>query len=393
VSFCCFREDRIEMVRGLAARVGFDEVPGRPGVWLTTDADLAAWIRANCYTGDQYRAPFKRVPEIVKVASVEQIRHFLTYFGDQHIGVQRQFYSSSRRLIDDLQGMLLQTGKRSGIYEQAARSATMKDGREIHAENCAHTQYVLSEWNGDQLSIERKRQIRRTDYKGAVYCATVPNGLLVTRRNNTILISGNSCTAHGTLGAFRYDLISRGKPDIALSRLQQYYNSRALEGTTKIDNGAEIRDALKAICASGACPESEWPYVVSKFATRAPAKCYTDAKKHEGLTYQRVSQSLASIKSALAGGLPVIIGISVYESFESDAVARTGTVPMPKKSEQLLGGHCVICVGFDDATQRFRCMNSWGTAWGKNGDFTLPYAYLTNTDLCSDLWVLSTVTG
>jgi C1A family cysteine protease len=72
-------------------------------------------------------------------------------------------------------------------------------------------------------------------------------------------------------------------------------------------------------------------------------------------------------------------------------VAQTGIVPMPSPQEQLLGGHCVVAVGYDDAQQRFIVRNSWGEGWGKNGYCTMPYAYLTDTDLSSDFWTIRLV--
>jgi C1A family cysteine protease len=91
--------------------------------------------------------------------------------------------------------------------------------------------------------------------------------------------------------------------------------------------------------------------------------------------------------------LPVVFGFSVYESFESDEVAKTGTVLMPDKSEQLLGGHAVVLCGYDDETKRFLVRNSWGEEWGQAGYFTLPYEYVTDPNLASDFWVVQTVKG
>jgi C1A family cysteine protease len=81
----------------------------------------------------------------------------------------------------------------------------------------------------------------------------------------------------------------------------------------------------------------------------------------------------------------------VYESFESQEVVKTGTVPMPAASEQVLGGHAVLAVGYDDPTQRFIVMNSWGTSWGMRGFFTMPYSYLTDTNLSDDFWTVRLV--
>jgi C1A family cysteine protease len=64
---------------------------------------------------------------------------------------------------------------------------------------------------------------------------------------------------------------------------------------------------------------------------------------------------------------------------------------MPGPNEQVLGGHAVICCGYDDVAKRFRVANSWGTGWGQKGFFTIPYDYFLNSDLASDFWTLRTV--
>jgi C1A family cysteine protease len=70
---------------------------------------------------------------------------------------------------------------------------------------------------------------------------------------------------------------------------------------------------------------------------------------------------LAQMQGCLASGYPFVFGFTVYESFESDTVAQTGIVPMPAQGEQVLGGHCVVAVGYDDTQRRFIVRNSWGT--------------------------------
>jgi hypothetical protein len=85
------------------------------------------------------------------------------------------------------------------------------------------------------------------------------------------------------------------------------------------------------------------------------------------------------------------IGMPVYESFESDAVAKTGVVPMPKPGEQVLGGQCVVAVGYDNAKRQFIVRNSWGIKWGQHGYCTMPYEYLLNPQLASDFWTLRSV--
>ncbi len=80
----------------------------------------------------------------------------------------------------------------------------------------------------------------------------------------------------------------------------------------------------------------------------------------------------------------------MYESF--DKADTTGIVPMPDTTkEALLGGHCVLMVGFNNVTQRFICVNSWGASWGDRGFFTIPYEYVVNPLLAADFCVLNFV--
>jgi C1A family cysteine protease len=120
------------------------------------------------------------------------------------------------------------------------------------------------------------------------------------------------------------------------------------------------------------------------FTEPPSAKCYSDAFKYKALAYHRVAPK--DIKEVLAAGKPVLIGMSVYASFENPEVAETGQVPMPKRREQLMGGHAVLVVGYEQKEYIIR--NSWGEDWGDNGYFYLPQEYLSNPSLASDFWTL-----
>lgn len=206
-----------------------------------------------------------------------------------------------------------------------------------------------------------------------------------------------SCTAHAIAEAIEFDRMKQKLRLWTPSRLFIYYNERDMEGTVKEDAGAEIRDGIKSISKLGAPPESDWSYTISKFARKPVKKAYTDALKHKSVTYKRIDtadvatldQRLQAMKTCIGSGYPFTGGFSVYESFESDNVAKTGVVPMPSKSESVIGGHAVLFIAFDDATGRFTCQNSWGKEWGDDGFFTIPYEYVGNSDLCNDLWVIN----
>jgi C1A family cysteine protease len=208
-----------------------------------------------------------------------------------------------------------------------------------------------------------------------------------------------SCTANAIGGAIEFDQIKQKLREFMPSRLFIYYNERVVEHTVNEDSGAMIRDGIKSVAKQGVCPETTWPYDPSPFPpnpllTRKPTSaCYREALKHTAVQYQRVSRSLSQMKGCLASGYPFVLGFTVYGSFESDVVARTGEMPMPGPRESVVGGHAVLAIGYDDGKQRFRVRNSWGTNWGVKGNFTMPYAYLLDESLSDDFWQVTLIKG
>jgi len=200
-----------------------------------------------------------------------------------------------------------------------------------------------------------------------------------------------SCTANAIAGAIEFDRMRQKLRDVVPSRLFIYYNERAIEGTVPIDSGAMIRDGIKSVASDGVCPEPEWPYDIEGFTRRPTAQCYKDAKLDRAVSYQRLIQDVNQMKGCLASGYPFVFGFTVYESFESPTVAKTGHAPMPQPGERAVGGHAVMGVGYDHAKQWFVVRNSWGPVWGLKGYFTIPYAYLLDGNLSDDFWTIRLV--
>jgi C1A family cysteine protease len=197
-----------------------------------------------------------------------------------------------------------------------------------------------------------------------------------------------SCTGNALAGAVEFLERKDGvAPFVNVSRLFIYYNERVIEHSVSEDAGAMIRDGIKTLVKQGVCGEKKWPYVISQFAKKPSAACYKEARTHQVLSYARI-QTLNDMRGCLAEGYPFVFGFSVYESFESAQVAKTGVAPMPKSKEKMLGGHAVLGVGYNDAQKRFLVRNSWGTGWGMKGYFTLPYDYLADRNLSDDFWTI-----
>ena len=203
-----------------------------------------------------------------------------------------------------------------------------------------------------------------------------------------------SCTGNAIAGAFQFDEMKQQLANaFQPSRLFIYYNERAMEGTVNSDSGAQIRDGIKGVANQGVCSEDLWPYNIASFAEKPSDNCYQVAAQNKVTRYLRLAQNLNLMKACLSDGYPFVFGFTVYDSFESQQVAQTGVVPMPTSGEGVLGGHAVVAVGYDEASQRFTVRNSWGTGWGMQGYFTMPYAYLTQSHptLASDFWTVRTV--
>ena len=196
-----------------------------------------------------------------------------------------------------------------------------------------------------------------------------------------------SCTAHALTGAVEVLEAIDKLPVIMMSRLFVYFNERTLEHTVNQDAGAQLRDGIKALAQWGCCPETDWPYNPKVFTKKPSCQAFKDGAAHKITSYQRLT-TLDDMKGCLAAGFPFVFGFTVYESFESPDVAKTGIVPMPASTERCLGGHAVLGVGYNDSKQCFIVRNSWGPQWGLAGYFMLPYSYAGNQNLATDFWTI-----
>lgn len=199
-----------------------------------------------------------------------------------------------------------------------------------------------------------------------------------------------SCTANATSNALRYLLRKERQEDFLPSRLYGYYTTRVFveHSDPNEDSGCQIRDVCIALSKYHQLPEVYWPYDVQKFNVKPPTAVNIEAAKHNIIQYRSVPQDEHTLKYILAiKKLPVIIGIQLYANIESEEVATSGVGKLPAPGEQLLGGHCVLLVGFTEST--WIMLNSWSSSFGQKGFFTLPKEYLLSNELAGDFWCLT----
>lgn len=199
-----------------------------------------------------------------------------------------------------------------------------------------------------------------------------------------------SCTANAMAAAYEFDEIKQQEAHLFIpSRLFIYYNERLIQGTINEDSGARISVGMKAIDEYGVCPENMWPYHIKDYKDPPPIMCYESAVNHRCIEHKRVKQDLIQMKQCLFLGLPFVFGVDLYTSW--DLIGSDGMVPMPGTEEKIIGGHAMLCVGYNDEKKVFIVRNSWGIQWGDKGYCYFPYAYLTNHSMASDFWTLQKV--
>ena len=209
-----------------------------------------------------------------------------------------------------------------------------------------------------------------------------------------------SCLANAISFAYAFDELKQKNKEIFLpSRLFIYWNTRSMENTINQDAGGEIRDGIKTINTYGVCDEHLWIYDILNFKTKPSAEAFQEANNSKSVAYARIdftddktlNDRINHLKKSLMSGFPFVFGFQVYPNFESEEVGKTGILDLPDPDDQPIGGHAVCAVGFDDTKKSFIVKNSWGSKWGLNGYFYMPYNYTANPDLSDDFWVIQTV--
>jgi len=237
--------------------------------------------------------------------------------------------------------------------------------------------------------LHNKRDIHDDrDYRFTTALTTVPASADLRPRCPAIYnqLTLQSCSSHAISSALQMLATAGGKAIEAPSRLFLYYNSRLLANEANVDGGASIRNAMKATAKPGVCPEALWPYDPAN-VNAEPVRSAYEGIETRALEYFRIEQDLFKIKACIAEGFPFVLGISMFQS-TIETAQTTGHVQLPQPNETPLGGHAVLGVAYDDATQTLVALNSLGDGFGAHGFLLIPYAFLTDNNLAYDFWMI-----
>jgi C1A family cysteine protease len=176
-----------------------------------------------------------------------------------------------------------------------------------------------------------------------------------------------------------------------ISRLYLYYQFRRLYDNVKVDEGSTIRDCINILHKDGIVPEFLYPYIESRVFNNPSEFLEKYSKFCKCLGFENISRKV--IKQNLLLDNPVLCGIKLFESIYKDEVKNTGIINYSEEYDKILGGHCIILVGFDDDKKYFKFINSWGSTWGDKGFGYLPYEYIKNIRLSNEFYIIKNISN
>jgi C1A family cysteine protease len=140
--------------------------------------------------------------------------------------------------------------------------------------------------------------------------------------------------------------------------------------------GSNFVDAMNILRRDGAATLADFPYDEHSCTSMPDAGTKQRARQYAIADWRRVNvQDEMEIKTQIAAGFPVLIGMVVDDAFGRLTGDQVFNGPVGPSR----GGHAMVVVGYSDARQAFKVINSWGTNWGKNGFGWIGYATLVRT--------------
>ena len=180
--------------------------------------------------------------------------------------------------------------------------------------------------------------------------------------------------------------ILAGKRDNRKGKEYDYSEAWVYWNCKKIDSwpnseGTDLRSAMKVLNKIGVPTEKAWPYTDDKLNIGEPKSWASLVARWATISSYWSISSLSELKIALVDS-PVIIAVPVFEEW---AMPVKGVIDYPADSSNVLGGHAICAVGYDDNTGLIKFKNSWSKYWGNGGYGYLSYSYIN--DFLWSAWV------
>ncbi|MFA5350895.1 MAG: LAGLIDADG family homing endonuclease, partial [Candidatus Omnitrophota bacterium] len=155
--------------------------------WHIHHSGLAEYLKSNFGEGNKT----KKIPAIFKNLPIHQLNILFDslMLGDGHLaqkskkGKRGYYCSNSKRLIDDVQEIMLKLGYSTG---------NVRSNKKISSIN----KILCENWRVEFFRKKNrhifKSDIQKVNYSGIVYCFNTRTGVYFTRRNGRVAIQGNT---------------------------------------------------------------------------------------------------------------------------------------------------------------------------------------------------------
>ncbi|CAF3498519.1 unnamed protein product [Rotaria socialis] len=205
----------------------------------------------------------------------------------------------------------------------------------------------------------------------------------------------NTCCANAFAGICEYLIKRATRRDIDISRLFIYYNGQIIGQKTHNvrDDGVYQRDIALGLRKYGLCQEKTWRYEVYNLNKEPSSKAYLEASRWTVIPL-RILFHIKAIEICLHNQIPVLIDIKLIDQTRRNTQINLGYLSVPSENNVLIDEsnfHTVVLVGYNRDKKYFIGRNSWGTGWGHEGYFYLPYDYLNDNRLVNStdgLWTI-----
>lgn len=186
----------------------------------------------------------------------------------------------------------------------------------------------------------------------------------------------NSCCSCALVGTYEnLVLINNPEKFIELSELYHYYNVRAkVNNSFPNDKGQTIRDGCKAMLDYGNSFEYLFPYDTTQVKSTAPIATSFVSNLYKISSFH-FCETISDIIAMIDNDVPVVFGLDITKSYYS--LNAKNNVYYATAKESSYGGHAQKIVGYDLDNKAFFVENSWGTYWGSNGYYWLPFDVYT----------------
>ena len=211
----------------------------------------------------------------------------------------------------------------------------------------------------------------------------LPTKYDLTDKQSPIKNQGNEGACVGFAGTAvkeyqeKIDYSLEGNDYIDLSERFLYEECKKKSGHKE---GSTLVACAYVLANKGICEEGYWKYIPKNPQQPLPGAYHNAMKFKVQSNYVKIYKE-ADLKNALVKYGAILIGVKVYDNWYKNV---NGHIPdlnwwgkfLSFFGVNILGGHAITLVGYDDETQEYKFKNSWSENWGDKGYGYISYKHM-----------------